>query len=203
MEGLRVIAAELLARREEGVDALDEAVVVEADLLLFAFFFMDDGSRRRLRKKEKEDSRATPPLELKKKKTFSRLHSLQPSRSLTWSTSLVPMACEMAVEIAVTPPLRSSPPWPAPRRTRSESKNCSSSKGCHCSRFRFAAVQGIEKEKKVLPVFLMGSGRRECELLPIENTISISMDAEQGPCSRAQCEEREDRRARGDGERAR
>ena len=70
MEGLRVIAAELRARREEGVDALDEAVVVEADLLLFAFFFMDDGSRRRLRKKEKEDSRATPPLERKKKKNF-------------------------------------------------------------------------------------------------------------------------------------
>ena len=47
---------------------------------------------------------------------------------------------DILVEIAVTPPLRSSPS-PALRRMRSESKNCSSSEGSHCSRFLFAAVE--------------------------------------------------------------
>jgi hypothetical protein len=140
---LRIVAAELFARREEGVDALDEAVVVEADLGVgFSVFFYDRGDEVEEKKEKREERgknlRANERLKKKTLRVFSRFASL--ARALTWSTSLVPMAREMAVEIAVTPPLRSSPS-PALRRMRSESKNCSSSEGSHCSRFLFAAVE--------------------------------------------------------------
>ena len=68
------------------------------------------------------------------------------------------MAREMAVEIAVTPPLQSGPS-PAPRRMRSESKKCSSSEGSHCSRFLFAAVEGFEAKKKRFCRFFDGVER--------------------------------------------
>ena len=60
MKPLRIVAAELFARREEGVDALDEAVVVEADLGVgFSVFFMIEETRLRKKKKREKKGEKT------------------------------------------------------------------------------------------------------------------------------------------------
>lgn len=60
MKPLRIVAAELFARREEGVDALDEAVVVEADLGVgFSVFFYDRGDEVEEKKKREKKGKKT------------------------------------------------------------------------------------------------------------------------------------------------
>ena len=81
MERLGVVAAELLARGEEGVDALDEAVVVEADLFFF-FVVLDDKKKRGLRGKEKREREREREREKERgKKTCARNETLEKKKT--------------------------------------------------------------------------------------------------------------------------